>query len=64
MIDVNLDLARLTNPDVKLAGISLNSSSLDEAAAGDLMASLSQEFDVPAVDPVRTGVGAIVDRLS
>ena len=38
--------------------------SLDEAAAGDLMASLSQEFDVPAVDPVRTGVGAIVDRLS
>jgi len=34
VIDVNLDLGRLTNPGVKLAGISLNSSSLDEAAAG------------------------------
>lgn len=64
VIATNLDLARLTNPGVKLAGISLNSSSLGEAEAGDIMESLRREFDVPVVDPVRTGVAPIVDRLS
>jgi uncharacterized NAD-dependent epimerase/dehydratase family protein len=63
VIEINLDLARLTNPDVKLAGIALNSSSLGEAEAAEVMENLSREFDLPVVDPVRTGVAAIVERL-
>jgi len=63
VIEINLDLARLTNPDVTLAGIALNSSSLGEAEAAEVMENLSGEFDLPVVDPVRTGVAAIVERL-
>jgi uncharacterized NAD-dependent epimerase/dehydratase family protein len=44
-------------------GISLNTSSLGEAAAADLIARTQDRLGLPCVDPVRTGVAAIVDRL-
>ena len=62
-IAANLAAARLTNPGVTVAGIALNTSNLGEADAQSLMQDLTQEHGVPAVDPVRTGVAAIVDRL-
>jgi uncharacterized NAD-dependent epimerase/dehydratase family protein len=63
-IDANLAAARLTNPAVKLAGFSFNTSALDGAAAERALKECSQKFGLPAVDPVRTGVGPLVDALA
>ncbi len=62
-VEANLAAARLTNPDVRLVGASLNTSALDEADARRALADAASELGVPAVDPVRDGVAAIVDGL-
>ncbi|MCG7532156.1 DUF1611 domain-containing protein [Psychrobium sp. MM17-31] len=63
-IEQNLAAARITNPDVKVAGISVNTSSVSEEEAKEICAQISQEFNLPCVDPVRHGIGAIVGNLS
>ncbi len=55
--------ARLTNPDVKFAGLSINTKSLDEAEALALLAELEAEHGLPAVDPFRTGVDKLLDAI-
>ena len=55
--------ARLTNPDVRTVGLAINTSHMEEARAEAYLAELRSEFSLPAVDPVRTGVGPIVDHL-
>ncbi len=63
-IDANLRAARVTNPDVQLTGISLNTRLL---AADEALAAIDEaanEFGVPCADPVRTGVAALVDRIA
>lgn len=62
-IELNLRCAALTNPEVQLAGLSVNTALLPEAEREPCLARLSAEFGLPAVDPLRTGVAAIVDRL-
>jgi uncharacterized NAD-dependent epimerase/dehydratase family protein len=63
-VDANLEAARLTNPAVKLAGFSFNTSALDPAAAERALKDCSQRFGLPAVDPVRSGVGPLADALA
>lgn len=60
----NLRVASLTNPDVRFVGISVDTSRLDAAAAQTFLEEVSRQLGLPAVDPVRTGVGTIVDALS
>jgi uncharacterized NAD-dependent epimerase/dehydratase family protein len=62
-IAANLEAARLTNPAVRCVGISVNTAGLEPAAARDYLQQTAARLDLPCVDPVRTGVGAIVDRL-
>ncbi len=62
-IEANLAAARLTNPDVVCAGLSINTAGLAEAEADALLARLAEAHGLPCADPTRTGVGAIVDRL-
>jgi uncharacterized NAD-dependent epimerase/dehydratase family protein len=62
-IDKNSLAAKLTNPAAEVVGISLNSKSMERSQANDYIRSLQQLTGLPVVDPVRTGVGAIVDRL-
>jgi uncharacterized NAD-dependent epimerase/dehydratase family protein len=62
-IDANVEAARLTSPEVSVVGISLNTSALDAAAAESVMRQTEDTFGVPVVDPVRSGVAPIVDRL-
>ncbi|MCG9648138.1 DUF1611 domain-containing protein [Vibrio brasiliensis] len=62
-IEANLAAARLTNPNAQLAGISLNTSALDEREAKNLCATWQEEFNVPVADPVRFGIDAIADHL-
>ncbi len=59
----NVEAAQLTNPAVRCVGISVNTAGLDPAAARDYLRRTEDELSLPCVDPMRTGVGAIVDRL-
>jgi uncharacterized NAD-dependent epimerase/dehydratase family protein len=54
-IDLNLRLGSRTNPDIRCAGVSLNTSQLDAEAARDLMAIHSQRLGLPVADPIRGG---------
>lgn len=63
-IDVNLQAARLTNPDVRMVGICMNTRKLGEDEALALLEETGKTLGIPCVDPVRTGVAAIVDQLS
>jgi len=63
-IDANLAAARLTNPNARCVALSLNTSALDGAAAERTLRELEQKYGLPAVDPLRTGVGRIVDVLA
>ncbi len=63
IIEANLSAGRVTNPDIKVVGISLNTRNLGEDEAADAIAQTAAEFGVPCADPVRTGVAAIVDQL-
>jgi uncharacterized NAD-dependent epimerase/dehydratase family protein len=63
-IDANLAAARLTNPNVRCVGLSLNTSALDPAAAERTLRDTEQQYGLPTVDPLRTGVGKIVDALA
>ncbi len=62
-LDMNLLVARLTSPDVRAAGVCLNTSSFDEADARRLCAGASDDTGLPCTDPHRFGVGAILDNL-
>jgi uncharacterized NAD-dependent epimerase/dehydratase family protein len=61
---LNLTMARITNPDVKFVGISVNTSQLSEAEATKYLAEVEAEFNLPAVDPFREGVSRIVEALA
>jgi uncharacterized NAD-dependent epimerase/dehydratase family protein len=55
LIDLNLRLARQTNPAVRCAGVSLNTSGLSEAAAAAAIAEAGARLRLPCADPMRGG---------
>ncbi|PSW10762.1 DUF1611 domain-containing protein [Photobacterium sanctipauli] len=59
----NLQAAKLTNPNAKFVGISLNTSALTEAEAQALCRQWEQQYQLPVTDPVRFGIASIVDKL-
>ncbi|MFP6730291.1 MAG: N-acetyltransferase DgcN [Alphaproteobacteria bacterium] len=61
--EANLSLARLSNPAARLVGVALNTSKTDPAGVERLLAETAEKLGVPCVDPVATGVAAIVDNL-
>ena len=58
-----LECAQLTNASVRMVGVSLNTSMLDDECAHDLMAAVAGETGLPTIDPIRTGCEALVDQL-
>jgi uncharacterized NAD-dependent epimerase/dehydratase family protein len=48
---------------VRLLGFALNTSALDAAAAKGALREVEARFGLPAVDPLRTGVGPLVDAI-
>jgi uncharacterized NAD-dependent epimerase/dehydratase family protein len=60
-IELTLTLARRTNPEVRCAGVSLNTVSLDDAQARAILQEHQRELGCPVADPLR--VGAELDRL-
>ena len=63
-MELNLTMARITNPAVKFVGISVNTSQLSETKAAEYLAKVEAEFNLPAVDPFREGVSRIVEALA
>ncbi len=63
IIDINLTMGRVTNPNIRLGGIALNTVNLSHEEALEEIARVEKQFGVPVVDPVRTGVANIVDQL-
>lgn len=62
-IDRNIEAAQLTNPAVRCIGLSINTAGLDPAAGRDYLRQTEARLALPCVDPVRTGVGPLVDNL-
>ncbi|WP_413729406.1 N-acetyltransferase DgcN [Sodalis sp. RH22] len=60
---LNLRAARLTNPQARFVGISVNSALLPEADALAYMAELETCYGLPVVDPFRQGVARIIEQL-
>lgn len=63
VIEMNLTAARITNPDVKVIGVSVNTSSVSEDEALAYCKSVTEQLGLPCVDPIRHGVGALVEAL-
>jgi uncharacterized NAD-dependent epimerase/dehydratase family protein len=63
VIDMTVALGRLTNPAIRCVGIAVNTSALGEDEAQTLLQETGDLHALPACDPVRFGVQAIVDRV-
>jgi uncharacterized NAD-dependent epimerase/dehydratase family protein len=63
VIDLNLSCARLTNPGVRVAGISLNTRGASDSEASMACDELEARLGLPCVDPMRHGAARLVDKL-
>ncbi|MFG5118147.1 N-acetyltransferase DgcN [Methylorubrum sp. POS3] len=64
VIDLTIRCGRLTNPSIRAVGIAVNTESLSEPQARTLLQEAEAAHGLPATDPVRFGVEAILDRLA
>ena len=62
-LDLNLDLAKLTNPDVRPLGVSINTAALSKDEAEAYLKSIEDELGLPSVDHFLTGMDKIADAL-
>ena len=62
-MEANLRAAFLTNKNAKFVGISINTSKLSDEEATAYLTKIEQQYNLPTVDPVRTGVARLVDNL-
>lgn len=63
VIDMTVRLGSLTNPAIRCTGIAVNTQKLGEGEAKKLLMELADKYGVPATDPIRFGVGELVDAL-
>lgn len=63
VIDANIAAGRLTNPDIRCIGVSVNTSALPEGEADKLLADIEARLGLPAVDAYRQGAARLVDAL-
>jgi uncharacterized NAD-dependent epimerase/dehydratase family protein len=64
-IDMALRLGARTNPQIRCAGVAMNSSRLSAADANEVMQAVSKSLGLPVADPVRAGAAfeALVDQV-
>ena len=62
-MDAALRAARLTNPEARFVGLSINTHAMAPEAAASFLTGLRGEFGLPVCDPVRNGVHDIVAAL-
>jgi D-glutamate N-acetyltransferase len=64
VIDATVQSGQLTNPDIRCIGIAVNTSALEDGEALAYLAKVGEQHGLPATDPVRYGMDAIVDKVS
>ncbi len=63
-IELNLANAKLTNPDCKMLGVSVNTSALSADEAERYLAETSQRLSLPCLDVIRGGAEGFLDHLN
>jgi uncharacterized NAD-dependent epimerase/dehydratase family protein len=63
VIERTVQIGSLTNPDIRCVGISVNTSTLRAEARADYLQQLADRYQLPAVEPMLTGTGEIVEYL-
>ena len=61
--DVAMTLAKVANPDVQVAGISINTQHLSDDEAKAYCEKIEADMGLPTTDPYRFGAGRLVDAL-
>lgn len=62
-LERNLQVAKVTSPDVRAVGVCLNTSGMDGDAARRLCARTEDALGLPCTDPMVFGVDALIDEL-
>ena len=62
-IEANERSGRLTNPDCRCIGVSINTAALGESDARAMLERTSAELGLPATDSFRFGTANLVDAL-
>ena len=62
-IDLNLASARLTNPDCRMLGISVNTSALSPQEGERYLAETAARLSLPCLDPIRGNADGFLDFL-
>lgn len=63
VIDLTIRCGRLTNPAIRPVGIAINTKAYGEAEARACLEAAEKAHNLPATDPIRFGVGRIVDQM-
>lgn len=63
VIDATIRLGSVTNPAIRCVGIAVNTEALDEGEATSCVRRVTLEYGLPATDPIRFGLDAIVARI-
>lgn len=58
-----LEAARLTNMNVRLSGVSLNTSKLGTTARAEVIAATEESMRVPCFDPMRSSLDAVLESI-
>ncbi len=58
-----IEAAQLTNPNVKLVGVSLNTSALSQGERERVLSQAEYELGVPSFDPLKTPSDAVLERM-
>ncbi|MBK3733541.1 DUF1611 domain-containing protein [Azospirillum brasilense] len=64
VIDLTIRCGQLTNPGIRPVGIAINTKAYGEDEARACLEAAAKAHDLPASDPIRFGVGEIIDRLT
>jgi uncharacterized NAD-dependent epimerase/dehydratase family protein len=63
VIERTIAIGRLTNTGIRCVGVALNTSKVTATERQSLLARYTAETNLPCVDPMQGGMGAIADRL-
>jgi len=63
VIEATVAMGKLTNPAIRCGGIAINTSKLSKAEADATLKRFADEYGLPTVDPIATGVGPIADLI-
>jgi len=64
VIDRTTLIGKLTNPEIRCVGLSVNTSQLDPVESKKYLNDLSTEIGLPCVDPLKGGTQNLIDHLN